>query len=193
MIDVSRLQALGIRNLRSVFGRGVRGETLARGCHMGNTVEFLYDAGVRTIIDLRTADYNEKLTIRCQKLKLKCYHIPIDAKNVSPDDIRANLQLLFTLLDGDGFYISCQQGLHRTDIAIPLYYFFHTESEVPEMFGHRTKGFFRCDDIMRRINIMRPFFPGICDDVFAERRKRFLDMNRDFPAVQNNECTLTDV
>ena len=180
MIDIRCLKALGIRNLRSVFGRGVRGETLARGCHMGNTIEYIYDAGVRTIIDLRTADYNEKLTIRCQKLKLKCYHIPIDAKSVSPDDIRANLQLLFTLLDGDGFYISCQQGLHRTDIAIALYYFFHNDSEVPEMFGHRTKGCFRCDDIMRRVNSMRRFFPEADDAIFAERRKRFLDYNRDF-------------
>ena len=30
-VDVEKLETLGIRNLHSVFGRGARGETLARG------------------------------------------------------------------------------------------------------------------------------------------------------------------
>ena len=30
-VDIGKLDTLGIRNLHSVFGRGVRGETLARG------------------------------------------------------------------------------------------------------------------------------------------------------------------
>lgn len=39
-------------------------------------------------------------------------------------DMVRTLPTLFDILDGDGFYISCQQGLHRTDIVLALYYFF---------------------------------------------------------------------
>lgn len=187
-MDFRKLEGLGIRNLRSVFGRGARGETLARGCHMGPTLERIWEAGVRIIIDLRTADHNDKLARRCAEVGLVYWHLPVDARTVGPEALSAVLPHLFQVLDGDGFYISCQQGLHRTDIALALYYFFHDAGTIPEMAGHRTKGFLRCDDIMRRVNAMRPFFPEVDDYSFAERRKRFLEFNREFsqsPRSQN--------
>ena len=175
-----RLAELGIGNLHLVFDRGVRGETLARRCLAGRALENVKEAGIRTIIDLRTADHNDRLAMRCKAVGLAYHHIPVDAAARSPEVLHADLSLLFDLLDEDGFYISCQQGLHRTDIALALYYFFHNDDEVPVMVGHRTKGFLRCDDIMRRVNSMRRFFPEADDAIFAERRKRFLDYNRDF-------------
>lgn len=181
-MDFVALENLGIGNLQSVFGRGARGEMLARGRHMGTTLERIRDAGVRTVVDLRTADHNDKLSRRCAEVGLAYWHLPVDARTVGPEALSAVLPRLFRILDGDGFYLSCQQGLHRTDIALALYYFFHAPDEIPEMVGHRTKGFLRCDDIMRRINAMRPFFPETDESVFAERRKRFLAFNRVFPA-----------
>ena len=185
-MDYPALAGLGICNLRSVFGRGVRGETLAHGCHMGRTIEGVRDAGVRTIVDLRTADHNDKLARRCAEVGLVYWHLPVDARTVGPEALSGFLPDLFRILDGDGFYLSCQQGLHRTDIALALYYFFHEAGAIPEMVGHRTKGFLRCDDLMRRINAMRPFFPEVDENAFAERRKRFLAFNRAFPQ-QNGE------
>lgn len=175
-----RLIDLAIGNLYPVFDRGVRGETLARRSHTDKTLEAVKDAGIRKIIDLRTADHNDRLAMRCNAVGLTYHHIPVDAAVRSPELLNRDLSLLFDLLDEDGFYISCQQGLHRTDIALALYYFFHNDNQVPVMIGHRTKGFLRCDDIMRRINGMRPFFPNINDANFTERRKRFLESNRDF-------------
>ena len=171
---------MGIGNLHLVFDRGVRGETLARRCPAGQVLENVKEAGIRTVIDLRTADHNDRLAMRCKAVGLAYHHIPVDAAARSPEVLHADLSLLFDLLDEDGFYISCQQGLHRTDIALALYYFFHNDDEVPVMVGHRTKGFLRCDDIMRRVNSMRRFFPEVDDVIFAERRRRFLDYNRDF-------------
>lgn len=180
-MDFAALGKLEIGNLRSVFGRGARGETLAHGHHMGRTIEGLRDAGVRTVVDLRTADHNGKLARRCAEVGLAYHHLPVDARTVGAETLSDVLPRLFRILDGDGFYLSCQQGLHRTDIALALYYFFHAPGEIPEMVGHRTKGFLRCDDIMRRINAMRPFFPETDESDFAERRKRFLAFNRVFP------------
>lgn len=179
-MDIEKLKELGIRNVFGVFGRGARGETLARGCHMGHILQDVKVLGIRTIIDLRTADHNDKLERRCGSVGLDYYHIPIDSKGVDAIELRKRLDCLFRLLDGDGFYISCQQGLHRTDIALALYFFYHDDREIPQMAGHRTKGFLRCDDIMRRINAMRCFFPDTSEAMFEERRSRFLSFNRNF-------------
>ena len=179
-MDITKLSELGIRNVYSVFGRGVRGETLARGCHMGQTLEDVKAAGVRTIIDLRTADHNDKLCRRCADVGLGYLHVPTDAKTMGSEELAATLPTLFDAIDGNGFYLSCQQGLHRTDIALALYFFYHDDREVPQMLGHRKNGFLRCDDIMRRINAMRLFFPETDEALFAERRKRFLAFNRNF-------------
>ena len=54
-VDVENLEPLGILNLHSVFGRGVRGETLARGCHMVSAIDRLGAVGVTIVVDLRTA------------------------------------------------------------------------------------------------------------------------------------------
>lgn len=176
---LQRLMELGIGNLHPVFDRGVRGGTLASRSLAGHTLENVKEAGIRTIIDLRTADHNDRLEMRCKDVGLAYHHIPVDAAVRSPEVLYADLSLLFGLLDEDGFYISCQQGFHRTDIALALYYFFHNDREVPEMVGHYKRGVLRCDDIMRRVNMMRPFFQEVDEAMFLQRRKRFLAFNRE--------------
>lgn len=147
---------------------------------MGQTLESAKAAGVKTIIDLRTADHNDKLCRRCTDVGLGYLHIPTDAKTMGAGELAATLPTLFDALDGNGFYLSCQQGLHRTDIALALYFFYHDDREVPQMVGHRKNGFLRCDDIMHRINAMRPLFPETGEALFIVRRKRFLAFNRNF-------------
>ena len=122
-MDSEVIENIGINNLHPVFGRGLRGETLAA------------------------------------------------ARN-RPE--------MFDLLDRGDFYISCQQGKHHTDIALALYYFFHNDAEIPIMHGHRRDGVFRCDDILRRVNSMRPYFADVTGEVFSERRERSLALNRTF-------------
>ena len=178
-MKIQELRKLGIRRLHSVFGRGVRGETLARRCYAGQTLERVRDAGVKVIIDFRTADHNDKFARRCADIGIVYHHIPTDAQVTPSEELFKTLPCLFETLDGDSFYISCQQGLHRTDIALALYYYFHNDHEVPEMVGHCKRGVLRCDDIMRRVNIMRPFFPEIDEELFCQRRKRFLAFNRE--------------
>lgn len=187
VLHLELLAPLGIRNLHSVFGRGVRGETLAKGHGADTTLETVRGAGIRTIIDLRTADHSDRFAEKCDKAGLDYHHIPVDARNLGSGELHKTLPLLFSLLDGEGFYISCQQGLHRTDIALALYYFFHDSRSMPMMVGHRTKGVFRCDDIMRRVNSIRPLFPEIAEEDFMARRKRFLCDNRNFDLENTHE------
>jgi len=182
-MDFSEIQRCGIRNLAHVFGCGLRGETWAAARNR-RWIEAAVGMGVRRLIDLRTADHNDKLMVSCQQLGIEYYHFPVDSCVQNPDELARNLPALFRLIHEGGFYISCQQGLHRTDIALALYYFFHDANEVPVMFGHIRKGMLRCDDIMRRINAMRPYFPEVDEDEFQTRRKRFLLANREWASVK---------
>lgn len=113
-------------------------------------------------------------------LGLAYHHFPIDSHVQADEEVAQSLPEMFDLLDRGGFYISCQQGKHRTDIALALYYFFHNDAEIPLMHGHRRDGVFRCDDILRRVNSMRPYFADVTGEVFSERRERFLALNRTF-------------
>lgn len=196
-MEIQEIKKLGIRNLHSVFGRGVRGETLARRGLIWQVLGRVKDAGVKVIIDFRTADHSDKFARRCADVGIVYHHVPTDAQVMPPEELFAALPRLFEVLDGDGFYISCQQGLHRTDIALALYYYFHNDSEVPEMVGHYKRGVFRCDDIGRRVNMMRPFFPEVGEELFAQRRKRFLAFNREkaeaYKDVVEEPVAATDV
>ena len=178
-MDFSIMDSCQIANLRPIFGRGFRGETLAAARNR-KWMDVLIRAGVNTIIDLRTADHNDKLAQGCAVAGLAYHHIPVDGQVRGAEEMASDLPTLFGLLDSEGFYISCQQGMHRTDIALALCYFFHDDSEIPLMFGHRKNGVLRCDDILRRVNLMRPYFPDVADDAFEVRRKRFLAFNRKF-------------
>ena len=84
-------------------------------------------------------------------------------------------------------------GLHRTDIALALYYVFHPSvplAEVPEMRGHRTEGNFRCEDIAARLNsVMKALTAdercalGLGQDFekeFLLRKKHLFAVNRVF-------------
>lgn len=178
-MEMQELEKFGIRNLHSVFGRGVRGGTLSSRCYIGQELGLIRAAGVKVIIDFRTAGHSERFARLCADVGIVYHHVPIDAQIMPPEELFKFLPCLFEVLDGDSFYISCEQGLHRTDIALALYYYFHNDSEVPEMFGYYKEGAFRYDDIGCRVNMMRPFFPEVCEELFLQRRRRFLDFNRE--------------
>ena len=156
------------------------------------------DAGVKVIIDLRTADHTNRYERNVAEARLE-YHslpiVPIDSKNTDVHQIIDSLPLLFELMDKGGFYIACAMGRHRTDIAIALYYVMHPSvpfDEVPEMRGLRNvqKKLFRCDDIAARLNsIIKAITPnelatlGLPVDYEAEfqrRKKNLFEINRKF-------------
>ena len=59
---------------------------------------------------------------------------------------------MFKIMNDGRYYISCAQGLHRTDIALALNYIFNPKvQDVPIMIGHYHDNM-DMSDIARRIN-----------------------------------------
>lgn len=187
-----RLQALPITDLAPVFDNGARGRTMsASSCNW--LLSKVCEAGVKTIIDLRTADHTDKFCKKVHDAGLTYHHIAIDSKNTDVREIIASLLDFFAWLDEGDFYMACAMGLHRTDIAISIYYVFHPSvpyDSVPELRGHRKQGSLRFDDIARRLNsIMNALTPedlirlGLPDgyrDEFNRRKKHLFAINSIF-------------
>lgn len=145
------ITSLPIKDLHIVANRIVRGETLFASKNR-QWLPVIHDAGITTIIDLRTADHTARYADICKAVEIQYYHIPIDRCIQTDKEVIESLPLLFSLLDTGNCYISCQQGKHRTDITMALYYLFHNGMENPPLlYGHyKTDGTLRIDDIMRR-------------------------------------------
>lgn len=148
-----KIKELNIPNLQQINDKGFRGESLSAEKNQ-KFLKQIKNYGINTIIDLRTADYTEKYSKRCQELGFKFYHIPIDSKIVSDREIINSLPILFERMEKGNFYIACAQGKHRTDIAIALNYLFNPKykGEPPVMYGHVENGKMRIQDIFTRAN-----------------------------------------
>ena len=185
-IDDSIFQ-LPIANLARTADNIIRGETLWA-VRNRRYLQAVREAGVEVIIDFRTADFTDKFSEVCMREGLEYHHYPIDKANQSDEKLWNILPELFELLDTRNCYISCQQGLHRTDIALAIYFMFHRPEKVPELIGHRKNGLLRCDDIMRRINSLYKTITTETKEVtglkdlteveFQRRRKLLLNGNR---------------
>lgn len=185
-IDDSILN-LPIANIARVSDHIVRGETLWASRNR-KYIDAVRKAGVDCIIDFRTADFTDKFSDVCISKGIEYHHFPIDKANMPDKELVKSLPELFDILDNWNCYISCQQGLHRTDIALAIYYMFHDIPFVPDLWGHKKNGDFRCDDIMRRVNSLYASLTpelkvllGIHyygDNDFRYRRKKLLDSNR---------------
>lgn len=160
-----RLLALPIADLAPVFDNGVRGRTMSSSsCSW--LLPKVREAGVKTAIDLRTADHTDKFCKKVHDAGLAYRHIAIDSKNTDVREIIASLFDFFAWLD-EGPY-DC----------------------VPELWGHRKNGVLRCDDIARRLNsIMSALTPndnnrmGLPDDYrdeFNRRKKHLFAVNSIF-------------
>lgn len=178
---------LPIANIARVAGNIVRGETLWAARNRKHILA-VKEAGVDCIIDFRTADFTGKFSELCAYKDVEYHHFPIDKANQPDEELLKSLPELFDMLDNRNCYISCQQGLHRTDIALAIYYMFHDTTFVPDLFGHKKDGNLRCNDIMRRVNSLYAALtpelktmlniPDYGDSDFRSRRKILLGANR---------------
>lgn len=178
---------LPVANIARVSDHIVRGETLWASRNRKH-IDAVKEAGVDCIIDFRTADFTDKFSDVCTSKGIEYRHFPIDKANQPDEDLLKCLPELFDMLDNRNCYISCQQGMHRTDIALAIYYMFHDVPFVPDLRGHKKNGNLRCDDIMRRVNSLYAALtpelknlldiPDYGDNDFRYRRKKLLDSNR---------------
>lgn len=172
---------LKIDNLHSTINGGYRGCSLSSKRNSWALPKF-FEAGITTIIDLRTADHTDRFRGQCEEAGFEYYHFPLDSKNTPTEDIVAFLPELIGVIDRGHFYIACAMGLHRTDIALSLYYLFNPNQEtpIPELVGHKLEnGELKYEDIFRRANAV---FKAIGIDSykaeFTERKKRLIQHNK---------------
>lgn len=154
-LDLEKILASGIPDIASVFG-GVRGRT------MSSKQQFyawpiIKDAGVKTIIDLREDGLYSRLKGLCDKFGMDYFYYPV-YKHRDDENIETMIKLFPELcrhIDDGSFYIACAQGLHRTDIALCLYWVFYAADKgiaAPEIRGFREIDGRDTSKILRAIN-----------------------------------------
>lgn len=152
-LDIDKLAALNIPDFALVYG-GVRGRTLSSR-YQSFAWPTIQEAGIKTIIDLRADGVYSQLSDLCKKYGLDYFYYPVDNKCENIESMVSLFPELCRHIDNGKFYIACAMGLHRTDIAICLYWVFYGADKgfaPPEIRGYRKNQGHNTDKIMRVIN-----------------------------------------
>ena len=179
----------GIQNIATVYG-GVRGTTLSSRHNMRHW-QTVVDSGIRTIIELRDEDHSDRLCRMCEIHGIRYFAFPMDSHSVPNGVIAPRLQEFFEIIDNGDFYIACAMGLHRTDMALSIYWMFHgvdNGMNPPILRGHIVDGELVLDrlnnKVFRRLNSLYDY---LMDnnvihipkrETFAQRKKDLIDFNR---------------
>ena len=179
----------GIQNIATVYG-GVRGTTLSSRHNMRHW-QTVVDSGIRTIIELRDEDHSNRLCRMCEIHSIRYFAFPMDSYSVPNEVIASRLQEFFELIDNGDFYIACAMGLHRTDMALSIYWMFHGADngmKPPILRGHIADGKLLLDrlnnKVFRRLNSLYAYLMDnnvvhIPDrETFSQRKKDLIDFNR---------------
>lgn len=180
-MDTERILKLNIENIDTVY-RGVRGTTLSsrRNLRFWPRIK---DYGVRTIIELRCDDHSNRLSQLCEQHGLNYFEFPIDSRTVSDEAIAEKLPDFFKVIDEGDFYIACAMGLHRTDIALSVYWMFHGADKglpPPYLKGHVVDGKLLLErlnnKVYRRLNSLYAYLTEMKmpdlphEDIFKQRK-----------------------
>lgn len=122
-MNTELILSTNIQNIDTAYG-GVRGTTLSSRHNM-RYWQTVVDSGIRTIIELRDEDHSDRLCRMCEIHGIRYFAFPMDSHSVPNEVISSRLQEFFELIDNGDFYIACAMGLHRTDMALSIYWMFH--------------------------------------------------------------------
>ena len=188
-MNINQLINTGIQNIATVYG-GVRGTTLSSRHNM-RYWQTVVDSGVRTIIELRNEDHSDRLCRMCEMYGIRYFALPMDSHSVPNEAIALRLREFFELVDNGDFYIACAMGLHRTDMALSIYWLFHgTDNGMnpPILRGHIANGELVLDrlnnKVFRRLNSLYAYLmenniiPVPDRETFAQRKRDLIDFNQ---------------
>lgn len=119
-----------IPDMAFVYG-GVRGRTMSSS-RQAHAWKALVEGGIRQVIDLREDYHNDKYENVCKSHGVDYFRYPVCRKSECVAIMVEKFPELCELIDKGDFFISCAQGLHRTDIALCLYWVFHAADEGKE-------------------------------------------------------------
>lgn len=188
-MNTELILSTNIQNLATVYG-GVRGTTLSSRHNMRYR-QTVVDSGIRTIIELRDEDHSDRLCRMCEIYGIRYFAFPMDSHSVPNEVIAYRLQEFFELIDNGDFYIACAMGLHRTDMALAIYWMFHGADngiDPPILRGHIADGELVLgrlnNKVFRRLNSLYAYLmennviPIPDRETFAQRKKDLIDFNR---------------
>lgn len=154
-LDHAAIMATGVPDLAPVYG-GYRGRTLSSP-RQAKAWPVLVSAGIRRIIDLR-ADYTADIYAHiCSRYGVEYLHYPIETDDESISAMVGGFDEFCRWIDEGKFYISCAMGLHRTDIALSIYWVFHAADKgfpIPVLKGYVGRTYRRIGKVMRMLDLM---------------------------------------
>ena len=188
-MNTELILSTNIQNIDTAYG-GVRGTTLSSRHNM-RYWQTVVDSGIRTIIELRDEDHSNRLCRMCEIHSIRYFAFPMDSYSVPNKVIASRLQEFFELIDNGDFYIACAMGLHRTDMALSIYWMFHgvdNGMNPPILRGHIVDGELVMDrlnnKVFRRLNSLYAYLmnnnviPVPDRETFAQRKRDLIDFNR---------------
>lgn len=176
-IDVERILSLNIPDIAAVYG-GVRGRTMSSR-HQDYAWPIIREAGIRTIIDLREDGVYTRMNDLCKQYGMTYFYYPVDNRCDNIESMVSLLPELCRYIDAGNFYIACAMGLHRTDIALCLYWTFYGADrgmEVPPIRGYRKDQGHSTEKIFRVLNAVYDYMtardgrPPMTMEAFKERK-----------------------
>lgn len=177
-LDIDLILSTNIPDLAQVYG-GFRGRTLSSQRQLP-VWKKMVKGGILHIIDLR-ADYTSNFyRDLCTQSGIDYFHYPVAYDEKSTVNMAKRFPELCSLIDDGRFYIACAQGLHRTDIALCIYWVFHGADigiEPPKLKGYLKEKGMSTSKIMRVLNALYKYWTEqvgtspIKDKTFIERKK----------------------
>ena len=188
-MNTELILSTNIQNIDTAYG-GVRGTTLSSRHNM-RYWQTVVDSRIRTIIELRDEDHSDRLCRMCEIHGIRYFAFPMDSHSVPNGVIAPRLQEFFEIIDNGDFYIACAMGLHRTDMALSIYWMFHgvdNGMNPPILRGHIVDGELVLDrlnnKVFRRLNSLYAYLmnnnviPVPDRETFAQRKRDLIDFNR---------------
>ena len=176
-MDKYRVLQIVIPDMAVVYG-GVRGRTLSSR-HLADVRKALAVAGICQVIDLRQDYTSDRYSDICEMNGMKYFHYPVHRNKETVANMVKDFATFCELIDRGDFFISCAQGLHRTDIALCTYWVFHGADkgkEPPVLVGYlEEKG----HDVNKIFEVLNSFYKLLSEqngeepmtmEVFKERK-----------------------
>ena len=186
-----RVLQIAIPDLAIVYG-GVRGRTLSSS-HLAHARNALALAGISQVIDLRQDYTSDRYRDICEANGMKYFHYPVHRSKETVANMVKDFTTFCEMIDRGDFFISCAQGLHRTDIALCTYWVFHGADrgkEPPVLVGYlEEKG----RDANKIFEVLNSFYKQLSEqngqepmtmEVFKERKSIIRAMSRNMAEVR---------
>lgn len=171
------IKATNVPDLHYVYG-GFRGATLSspRQAHAWRA---MIEGGIDQIIDLRS-DVSPHYEELCRRSGVAYFRYPIANDDDTISEMVEHFSEFCSLIDKGKFYIACAMGLHRTDIALSLYWMFYAADrgvKPPVLYGytrdsgHNTLKIMRVMDKFQNALIENGSFHILPEHIFSERKR----------------------